>query len=469
MKVCSEFLLAPRTIFEEATDLVTGNDLDPSRPGTRFKLFPQPPFGSPIEAETVSVSSPVGSIGPGPSDDRMFVIEPAAEKPPYGINYGPRGVPHAYLPPWDGPAEPPVLPDEEGHFDYLEPGMPEFEAAHVFGCARFVLDVWERYFGRRVPWHFEPDLDRLEIALLPRYPNAQAGFGFLELGSYFLEHDEQVPFTLNFDIIAHEIGHLIIASEVGLPTVDTAQGEYFGFHEAAADLVALVAAAHFDSVIDPLLEQTAGNLYVLNRLNRIGELSDNQEIRTASNALHLSTFADGWVDEHDLSLPLTGAIFDILVDIFHELLVERRLISPEMEHLADVVERQPEHEGLIQSLFDATFSRNPGGFKEALVDARDWIGSYLAQALIRLSPHHLNYDDVAAVLLEVDDDMSERRYQRLIARNFDLRGIGSVRVGPRLKPPGAKSHAFSARTLVPASAVRLPRLSYRERWALVQK
>lgn len=448
--------------------MVTARAFDPLASGTRFRLFPQPPFGSPIRTETVWVSSPAGSIGPGPSDERMFVIEPAAEKRPYGISYGPYGSPYVYLPPWDGPALPPVLPDEEGHFDYLEPGMPKFEAAHVFGCARFVLDVWEGYFGRRIPWHSEPSLDRLEIALLPRYGNAQAGFGFLELGSYFLENDKEVPFTLNFDIIAHEIGHLIIASEVGLPTAETVEGEYFGFHEAAADLVALVASAHFDSVLDHLLEQTAGNLYVLNRLNRIGELSDNKEIRIASNGIHLSAFADGWVDEHDLSLPLTGAIFDILVDVFHELLVERRLISPEMEHLADVIERQPEYEAMIQSLFDETFEANPAGFKEALLDARDQLGLYIAQALIRLSPHRLNYDDVAAVLLEVDEDASGGRYRRLIARNFDLRGIGSVQVGPRLKPPGAESHAFSARTLVPDVAARLPRMTYRERRQLAR-
>jgi hypothetical protein len=449
--------------------LIIERVLDQRRIGTRFKLFPQPPFGSPIEAETVWVSSPAGSVGPGPSDDRMLVIEPAAEKQPYGIGYGPRGTPDVYLPPWEGPAAPPVVPDAEGHFDYLEPGMPEFEAAHVFGSARFALDVWEGYFGRRIPWHFEPSLDRLEIALLPRYDNAQAGFGFLELGSYFLENDETAPFTLNFDIIAHEIGHLIIASEVGVPTPETAEGEYFGFHEAAADLVALVASAHFDSVLDQLLEQTAGNLYVLNRLNRIGEISGNKEIRIASNALHLSAFADGWVDEHDLSLPLTGAVFDVLVDVFHELLLERRLIGPEMEHLADLVERQPEYEALIQSLFEETFEGNPDGFKGALVDARDQLGSYIAQALVRLSPHHLNYDDVAAVLLEIDEDVSGGRYQRLIARNFDLRGIGSVRVGPRLQPPGAESHAFSARTLTPEVAAQWPRMPYRKRWAIARK
>jgi hypothetical protein len=448
--------------------VIAARDPDPGAPGTRFKLFPQLPLAGAVKAETVVVSSPAGSIGPGPADERMFVIEPAAAKPPYGINYGPRGQPYLYLPPWDGLAAPPVMPDENGHFDYLEPGMPEFEAAHVFGCARFVLDVWEDYFGRRIPWHFEPRLERLEIALLPAYPNAQAGFGFLELGSYFLEDDERVPFTLNFDIIAHEVGHLIIAAEVGLPTAETAEGEYYGFHEAAADLVALVASAHFDSVVDQLLAQTAGNLYVLNRLNRIGELSDHKEIRTASNGLHLAVFADGWTDEHDLSLPLTGAMFDILVDIFHELLVERRLISPAMEDLADRIERRPEYEGLIQAMFDQTFAANSAGFKEALLGARDQLGRYIAQAMIRLSPHSLNYDDVAAVLLDIDHDATGGRYRRLIARNFDLRGIGTVRVGPRLRPPGADSHAYSARTLVPGAVPRRPRMTYRERWALAR-
>ena len=258
-----------------------------------------------------------------------------------------------------------MWPDDAGHFDYLEPGTPEFEAAHAFGCIRFALDVWEGYFGRRIPWHFQGDLERLEIALLPDYDNAQAGYGFLELGSYFTADDE-LPFTLNFDIIAHEVGHLVILSEVGVPDFDTIESEYFGFHEGAADLVALIASAHFDSVLDPLLEQTAGNLYVLNRLNRIGELSDNKQIRMASNDVHLSTFADGWTDEHDLSLPLTGAMFDILVDIFHELLVARRLISPQVEELADVVEQRPEYEPVIQALFEETFRANRGGFKGAL-------------------------------------------------------------------------------------------------------
>jgi hypothetical protein len=437
--------------------------------GTRFRIYPQPAYpGSGEEPETVWVSSPAGSLGPGPSDERMYVIDPLTEKAPYGISYRPpSGLRFAYLPPWTGPIAPPVMPDEAGHFDYLEPGMPEFEDAHVFGCIRFVFDVWEGYFGRTIPWHFARDLDRLEITLIPQYDNAQAGYGFLELGSYFLE-DRSLPFSLNFDIIAHEVGHLIISSEVGPPSDRTAQGEYFGFHEGIADLVALLASANFESVIDPLLDQTAGNLYVLNRLNRIGELSDNKQIRIASNGVHLSAFAGGWVDEHDLSLPLSGVMFDILVDVFHESLLARGLISPQVEDLADQVERLPQYEGLIQSLFDQAYPRDPRGFKQALLEARDYLGAALAGTMQRLSPDYLNYDDVAAALLETDRQLSGGAFARLITRNFRLRGIGLVRVGPRLAPPDERSHAFSARALVPErGSPRVPS-SYRERMAIAR-
>ena len=79
-----------------------------------------------------------------------------------------------------------------------------------------------------------------------------------------------------------------------------------------------------------------------------------------SNGVSLAAFADGWREEHDLSLPLTGAMFDIWIDIFHESLLDRRLISPEVEDLADQVERVPEYQGLIQSLFDRAYALNRG-------------------------------------------------------------------------------------------------------------
>ena len=71
-------------------------------------------------------------------------------------------------------------------------------------------------------------------------------------------------------------GTAIIYSVIGLPSSEDASGEYYGFHESAADMVALLASLHFGSVVEALLENTRGNLYTFNRLNRFAELADQR-------------------------------------------------------------------------------------------------------------------------------------------------------------------------------------------------
>jgi hypothetical protein len=437
--------------------------------GARFKLFPQAPFlHSDVEPETIWVSLPAGGIGPGPQDRRMYVVDPIGKTQHYGTAQLADWASVPYLPPWDGPSRPPALPDAEGNFDYLEPGTRQFEMAHIYCAVRFTLDVWERYFGRAIPWHFSPPYERLEISLLRSVDNAFAGFGFLEAGAHVSDAGEYLPFSLNFDVVAHEVGHLIAYTEVGLPLPRLTEDEYYGFHESAADCVALLTVLHFDSVVERLFETTRGNLYTLNELNRFAELSDDEQIRIAGNGRRMSEFADGWTKEHELSEPLTGALFDILVDIFHESLLERGLIRPEVEDLADQVQRVPAYEPLIQALFDEAYAVDPGGFREALLEARDYLGFALAETWRRLPAESLNYDDVAAILLGVERDLSGGRFARLMRENFLWREIGLVRVGPRLTPLGADSHAVSPRTVVPVPAPRSRRPSYCERWHLAR-
>src|SRR5262245_62930047 len=115
----------------ESANEVAILDSDPvrARAGTLFRLFPQPPFlkhyRNPV---TVRLSPRAGSVGPGPADDRMYVVEPIGKQRPYGIVPGPRGAAFLYLPAWNGPSRPPALPDAEGNFDRVEIGTPQFDA-----------------------------------------------------------------------------------------------------------------------------------------------------------------------------------------------------------------------------------------------------------------------------------------------------------------------------------------------------
>ena len=94
----------------------------------------------------------------------------------------------------------------------------------MFGAVRFVLDIWERYFGRRIEWHFAADYRRLEIAILPGLNNAYAGYGFMEVGAHRFPDGSHAPYALNFDVIAHELGHLILYSTDRRPYAGDAAG-----------------------------------------------------------------------------------------------------------------------------------------------------------------------------------------------------------------------------------------------------
>ena len=217
------------------------------------------------------------------------------------------------------------------------------------------------------------------------------------------------------------------------PTSGTADAEYYGFHESAADLTALIAALHFDSVIDELLASTHGNLYTLNLVNRIAELSDNDQIRLAANPLSLLDFVAGWRDEHALAQPLTGAMFDIFVDIFHEELEMRGLITARQEDLSDRLEDWPDYHRVIQPIFDEAYAAAPDGFRAALIAARDTLGTYLAETWRRLSPDDLGYADVGRTLLAVDRMLSGGRYREHHRGQSAATRDRHSAVGPRLR------------------------------------
>lgn len=382
--------------------------------GTRFRIFPQPRYLRAFsKPETIHISVPPDKILPGPADDRMYVTD-AINKQPYA---------QSDRPPYRGETYAPVKP-KKGHFDHLDPDSREFLCASMYATVRFVLDIWEDYFDRRIDWHFDLDFERLELIPLVEWNNAQAGYGFMEFGYARAAYggiDFTKPHCQNFDVLAHEFGHCLVYATVGSPNNSNDLAvDYAGMQESAGDLIALIASLHFDSVLAHLLDHTYGNLFSYNELSRVGELSESKQVRIAFNYLRMADVND---EPHLRSLPFTGAVFDTLVEIFQQNLIEANLIPEELgKRSANSTTGQADHEK-IAAAFKEAYLGQEDAFKQALISARDSVGQLLAKTWSELSPHFLTYHDYARSLLRADQTLNNGRHKTILRDCFAWRGL----------------------------------------------
>lgn len=378
--------------------------------GTRFLIYPQVPHLADYGvAETVWISTPPDRLRAGPADHRIYVRDPVLPKEPYE---------YPYLPPFSGDTYPPAEASFDGHFDAIPRDSRQFLAAHAYASASRVLDIWESYLGRPITWHFADTYERLEIIPFVDWDNAQSGYGYLELGRDASGGGKPVPYALNFDVIAHEIGHAMVFSVCGFPVGGRMGGDFGAIHESMSDLVSLLSFLHFDSGVDRLLRHCGGNLLVLNELNRIAELAGDRQVRIASNARKLSEVTG---DVHDQSRPLTGAIFDTIVDVFHMLLVRDGLADG---RLLDVDLRDIDAASLteISDYTSRGFRERPFLFKSALVQARDQVALMLARTWQNISADEFELPIFAEAALAAADRLDPALGSKL-AENFAWREI----------------------------------------------
>jgi hypothetical protein len=256
---------------------------------------------------------------------------------------------------------------------------------------------------------------------------AWSGYGFVEfgrLGGLLCE---------NFDVVAHEIGHCLVRSVIGRPDRKTLA--FRAFDEASADLMAIVAALHFEEVVEHLMLNTRGNLFSANILARVGELNRRQQVRNALNGWTMSAAEDEFVDDdrrkYQLSLPFTGGAFEVLVEIYEQGLLQRGVIAEGLVRTSRAARRRDL--ARTQREFGRVFRRRRVEFTTTLLDARDTLGRLLARtwekttlADLRGSPRHA-YRRVVGHMLAADAEMSGGRYAALIRAAFAGRGIAPSR------------------------------------------
>ncbi|PBB32389.1 hypothetical protein EOA79_04380 [Mesorhizobium sp. M1A.F.Ca.IN.020.03.2.1] len=378
--------------------------------GTRFLVYPQVPhlsgYGTP---ETVWISTPPDLIRSGPEDHRIYVRDPLLDKEPYD---------YPYLPPFVGEIFPPAEAGFDGHFDQLSLTSRQFLSAHAFASVSRVLDIWESYLGKPIVWYFAETYERLEIIPFVDWENAQSGYGYLELGRERGIDGGRYPYALNFDVIAHEVGHAILFSLFGTPAGGLTQGDFGPFHEANSDLVSLLSFLNFDSGMDRLLRHCDGNLLVLNELSRIAELTGDRQIRLASNARRMSEVT---AEIHDRSRPFTGAVFDTIVDVYHAALVHEGLADERLLGI-DIKDVDQSDMQRISDFTSRAFRARPFMFKSMLIRARDEVALALAQAWPRLDADDLTFENAAATLVDVSDRVAPALAEKF-GENFRWREI----------------------------------------------
>src|SRR5215470_2541891 len=277
----------------------------------------------------VRVTPRPGAIKAGPEDARIRVVD-ALRKKPYR---DPATGEYVWRPPYPKrmPRGPSVRPGSQGEFDYVKPGTREFSAATAYASVRCVLDIWEHYLGRRISLVGK---GQRKLEIVPRVlavgDNAWSGEWYIELG--FAGRDLRQPYCENLDVIAHEMGHIVLKHVIGPTPTGRLEFERRSHDEAGADLVSLVSILHFDRVVETVLEKTRGKLFSVNILSQIGEYRMGRSGRRAARLLfHNKTMrsvaaARRAGDKYTYARPLLGAAFDILVEIYEARLVGRGLI-----------------------------------------------------------------------------------------------------------------------------------------------
>src|SRR4051794_20192270 len=203
--------------------------------------------GGPIR---VAIPVPAGRLARGPCSDRFRVVSLAGAPLPVALH---AGDPWVYADRWSPARQPDarLLPDD-----------PDFRAQNVYAVAAHTLALFEQQLGRPVPWH--SGLPQLDLV-----PQAAAGkanafysrernsvlFGWLPV----LPSRPSLYTALSYDVIAHEVSHAILDglrprfTQPSLP-------DQLAFHEALADLVALLSVFTVPGVALRLLAPRAGRI-----------------------------------------------------------------------------------------------------------------------------------------------------------------------------------------------------------------
>jgi hypothetical protein len=217
--------------------------------------------------------------------------------------------------------------------DFIQtPGTDSFDAVQTFAVARMALTMAQRALKglnilNPIPWQWNTGGNTEALSVfahgLPDTMNAfyQRTGKCLKFGDFIRPGSnppERIFTCRSLDIVAHETGHAILDSlkpnwlSAGNPP------QTGGLHESFGDLTAIFLTLTQTDLAEAIIVQTKAHLHDKTFLADLAEefglaLGRTNGLRNADNNLKLSEVG---TEVHAISQVFTGAIYDILADIF---------------------------------------------------------------------------------------------------------------------------------------------------------
>lgn len=315
----------------------------------------------------------------------------------------------------------PVEPNAFGDF-VTQPDTPQFDAVHTFAVVRQTLTMYQRALSAAgmampLPWQWNSSSDTSPLLVYPHgLPNVMNAFysrnqACLKFGDFIPQGASARVYTCrSFDIVAHETAHAVLDGLKPRWLLADAPPQTGGLHEAFGDLTAIfLALAQLDQC-EAVVAQTKAHLHDKTFLSDIAEqfgqaLGNATGLRNADNDL---TLAQAGTQVHAISQVFTGAMYDVLADMFAH-------------------ERQPERED------DAAVLHRVAGY----------LSGALLRALIAAPDHAATYADVVNELLAiVATDGKPAAYAGFIRNQFSRRQVIEAGAPGAAWPPGARLAAL---------------------------
>lgn len=301
--------------------------------------------------------------------------------------------------------------------------LPQFHQVSVWATLQRALAFFEdgSALGRRIPWAFEGN----RLIVVPR-----AGYGenaFYDRSSkslqfyYFGSAPDIVYTCLSTDIVNHEFGHAVLDGIRPLYN-ESSLVQTGAFHEFLGDLTAILLTLRNGELRRHVAKATEGDISKADAIASIAEefgrnISGRPYLRTAFNKDTMSDIR-GETSAHRVSTVLTGAMFDILIE-----LAKHYRRQPE-EPPADGEASSPE--------------RKQASPAQAFWRAADRMQRTAIQPLDLLPPVDVTFRDYALAVCrsqQLADPIDPHDYYGMLIKVFRERGILSDKDEQRLRQP----------------------------------